>query len=152
MAPLSILTTISAGTTNCRAPFGPFIFTVWPSTLAVTPDGIATAFLPMRDMAVPSEYRTQDFAAHIGVAGGMVRHHALGGRDDRHPEAVVDARQVLHRHVDAPPRLRHPLHHADRRHPVEIFELELERRAVVAAPQRGPLADVALPRRLVEHA
>src|SRR5712671_3216126 len=99
IAPSSIFTTISSGTTNCRAPFGPFIFTVWPSTLAVTPDGIATAFLPMRDMAALSEHRTQDFAAHIGVAGGMVRHHALGGRDDRHPEAVVDARQVLHRHV-----------------------------------------------------
>src|SRR5882762_4891025 len=113
IAPSSIFTTISSGTTNCRAPLGPFIFTVWPSTLAVTPDGIGTAFLPMRDMTVPSEHRTQDFAAHIGVPGDMVRHHALGSRDDRHPETVVDARQVLHRNVDAPSRLRHALDHAD---------------------------------------
>src|SRR5215470_130959 len=104
IAPLSSFTTMSSGTTNCRAPFGPFIFTVWPSTLAVTPDGIGTAFLPMRDMMVPSEHRTQDFAAHIGLAGSMVRHHALGGRNDCNAEAVVDARQILHRRIDAAPR------------------------------------------------
>src|SRR5215831_20527162 len=101
IAPSSIFTTMSSGTTNCRAPLGPFIFTVWPSTLAVTPDGIGTAFLPMRDMPVPLEHRTEDFAAHIGLAGSMVRHHARGSRDDRNPEAVVEARQVLHRRVDA---------------------------------------------------
>src|SRR5215475_3170377 len=101
IASLSSLTMISSGTTNCRAPFGPFIFTVCPSTFAVTPDGIGTAFLPMRDMSVPSEHRTQDFAAHIGVARRVVRHHALRSRDDCNPEAVVDARQILHRHVNA---------------------------------------------------
>src|ERR1051326_8990234 len=94
MLPLSILATTSAGSTNSRAPFGPFILTVWPSTLAVTPDGIATAFLPIRDMIVPfvSEHREQDLAADIGVAGGMIRHHALRGRHDGDAEAVVDAR------------------------------------------------------------
>src|SRR5262249_57607698 len=97
--PLFIFTAISWGTTNCKAPFGPFIFTVWPSTLAVTPDGIATAFFPMRDMPLSLEHRTQDLAADIGVSGGMVRHHALGGRDDCDAEAVVDARQILDRAV-----------------------------------------------------
>src|SRR6266852_7722735 len=105
ISPSSIFTTISSGTTNCRAPLGPFIFTVWPSMLAVTPDGIGTAFLPMRDMPVPLKHRAQDLATHIGVAGGMVRHHALGGRHDCNAEAVVDARQILHRRIDAAPRL-----------------------------------------------
>src|SRR5215831_15817052 len=150
--PLSNFTMISSGTTYCRAPFGPFIFTVWPSTLAVTPDGIGTAFLPMRDMTVPSEHRTQDFAAHIGLAGSMVRHHALGSRDDRNPEAVVDARQVLHRRVDATPRLRHALDHADDRRAVEILKLDLELGAAVAAFQGGIVADVAFALEHVEHA
>src|ERR1700678_387371 len=90
--PLSSFTSISSGTRNWREPFGPFIFTSWPSTVAVTPDGTVTTFLPMRDMTILSEHRAQDFAAHIGVACGMIRHYALGGRYDRHPEAVVDAR------------------------------------------------------------
>src|SRR5262245_62086713 len=91
--PFSIFTTMSSGTTYCSAPFGPFSFTVWPSTLAVTPDGTGTAFLPIRDMTVPSlEHRAENLAAHIGVAGHMVRHHALGSRHDRYAEAVVDAR------------------------------------------------------------
>ena len=47
---LSILTTTSSGTTNCKAPFGPFNFTVCPSIFAVTPDGIGTGLLPTRDM------------------------------------------------------------------------------------------------------
>ena len=32
------------------APFGPFTLTVWPSTLAVMPEGTANAFLPIRDI------------------------------------------------------------------------------------------------------
>src|SRR5258707_13671570 len=77
IAPSSIFTTISLGTTNCRAPLGPFIFTVWPSTGAVTQEGIGTAFLPMRDMPVPLEYRTVDLADAICAARGEYRLHAL---------------------------------------------------------------------------
>src|SRR6267142_6260491 len=84
----SILTATSRGRTTSRAPFGPFTFTVWPSTFAVTPVGMATALLPIRDMSfvprqslrfahalvgepVPAspvhalEHRAQDLAAHI---------------------------------------------------------------------------------------
>src|SRR6516225_2860410 len=149
---LSIFTTTSSGSTNATAPFGPFIFTVWPSTLAVTPDGIGTGFLPIRDIAVPSEHRTKDFAADIGVAGGMIRHHALGRRHDGDAQAVVDARQVLHRHVDAPARLRHPLDLADHRLAVEIFELDLELAAAVAVLDGRIIADVAFALEHLEHA
>src|SRR5262249_19934389 len=152
IAPWSIFTTMSSGTTNCRAPLGPFIFTVWPSMLAVTPDGIGTAFLPMRDIPVPLEHRTEDLATHIGVAGGVVRHHALGGRNDCNAKAVVDARQILHRSIDAAPRLRHALNDADDRRAVEILELDLELGAAVAAFQRRIIADVAFALEHVEHA
>src|SRR5712691_2518481 len=103
--PASSLAATSSCSTSSAAPLGPFIFTVWPSTLAVTPEGIGTGFLPMRDMPVPLEHRTEDLAAHIGVAGGVVRHHPLGGRNDGNAEAVVDARQILHRSIDAASRL-----------------------------------------------
>src|SRR6516164_4203406 len=152
IAPFSIFTTISSGTTYCRAPFGPFILTVWPSTLAVTPDGTGTAFLPIRDMTVPLEHRAQDLAAHIGVAGRMVRHHALGGRDDGHAEAVVDAREIPHRRIDAAPRLGDALDDADDRRAVEVLELDLELGATVAVLHRGVVTDVAFALEHVEHA
>src|SRR5215467_1947033 len=150
--PFSIFTTMSSGTTYCRAPFGPFILTVWPSMLAVTPDGTETAFLPMRDMTVPLEHRAEDLAAHIGVAGGMVRHHAFGGRDDCHAEAVVDARQFLRRRIDAAPRLGDALDDANDRRAVEILKLDLELGAAVAVLHRGIVADVAFGLEHLEHA
>src|SRR6266545_529288 len=148
-APFSIFTATSLDRTTSRAPFGPFIFTVWPSTFAVTPVGMATAFLPIRDMSsflvsplqfahilvgepVPTspehalEHRAQDFAADIGVARLVIGHHTLGRGDDRDAEAVVDARQRLHRGVDAPAGLRDPLNLPDHRGAVEILELDLD--------------------------
>ena len=45
------LTSICSGQVKDSSPFGPFIFTVCPSTVAVTPAGTGTGFLPMRDMS-----------------------------------------------------------------------------------------------------
>src|SRR5689334_15448855 len=152
--PLSSLAETSAGSTSSRAPFGPFIFTVWPSTLAVTPDGMATAFLPIRDMVVASvsEHRAQDLAADIGVARGVIRHHALRRGDDRDAEAVVDARQPLSRRIDPPARLRHAGNLADHRRAVEILELDLDLAAPVAVRDGGVAADVAFGLEHFEHA
>src|SRR4029079_18109529 len=47
------LTSISSGHVKESSPFGPFIFTAWPSTVAVTPAGTTTGFLPMRDIVKP---------------------------------------------------------------------------------------------------
>src|SRR5271154_3366850 len=152
MAPLSIFTVTSPGSTRASAPFGPFILTVCPSTAAVTPVGIATGFLPIRDIVGPLEHGTEDFAADIGVACGMVRHHALRRRHDGDAEAVVDARQVLHRDVDAAARLRHPLDFADHRLAVEILEVDLEFAATVAVLEGRIVADVAFALEHVEHA
>src|SRR5262245_10427243 len=142
--------------TTCSAPFGPFTLTVWPSILAVTPEGTATSFLPTRDMvSFPSfralEHRAEDFAAHVGVARVMVGHHALGRRYDRHAETVVDARQVSHRHVDATPGLRDPCDLADHRRAIEIFQLDLQLAAATRMLDRGIAADVAFVLEHIEH-
>src|SRR5215470_18241581 len=109
---LSTLAVTSVCSVTASAPFGPLILTVWPSTTAVTPEGIATGFFPTRDMAVDPgsrsegcglEHRAEDFAAHVVVAGVVIGHHALGRGQDRHPQAVVHARQRPHRGIDPPP-------------------------------------------------
>src|SRR5262245_62808033 len=112
---------------------------VWPATLAVTPVGIATGLLPMRDIArAPAlEHRADDFAAHVLVACGVIGHHALGRGHDGDAEAVVDARQRPHRGIDASPRLRHPGNLANDRRAVEILELDVELRATVLVLDGG---------------
>src|SRR5688572_4781950 len=111
MAPLSIVALTSPCSTSCSAPLGPFTLTVWPSTFAVTPEGTGTAFLPIRDMVFllscppPSEHGAEHFAANVGVACIVVRHHALRRRNDRNAQAVVDARQVAHGDIHPAARL-----------------------------------------------
>src|SRR5215471_6837087 len=68
----STLAATSPRSTSESAPLGPFTLTVCPSTLAVTPDGIATGFFPTRDMVIRSvarrsEHRAEDFSAHVVV-------------------------------------------------------------------------------------
>src|SRR5262245_12687462 len=49
--PVAVFSTPTAsGHVNDSSPFGPFTLTVWPDTVAVTPDGTGTGFLPMRDI------------------------------------------------------------------------------------------------------
>src|SRR5437879_11764606 len=144
------------------APLGPFTLTVWPSILAVTPTGMATAFFPTRDMALirlhhfnftafTLEYRAEDFSADIGVAGVVVGHHALGRGTDSDAKAVIDARQRLHRGIDATAGLRHAGNFPDYRLAVEIFQLDLELRLSVRMLHRGIAADEALALEDVEH-
>src|SRR5690348_1880043 len=152
MAPLSIFTATSSGSRSCRAPFGPFTFTVCPSTFAVTPAGTATALLPIRDIcASSSEHGAEDFAANIGVACVVIGHHALRRRQDGDTETIVDARQCLDRHVDSPAWLRHPRNLADHRLAVEILELDLQLAAAVAVLDAGVAADVAFTLEHLEH-
>ena len=100
-APPSCLTTISSLTVQESSPLGPFTDTVWPSSVTVTPAGMAMAFLPIRDISV---HPAEDFAADIGVAGGGVGHDALGRRQDRDAEAVLHRLQVGDRRIDAAAR------------------------------------------------
>src|SRR5215467_5640476 len=138
MAAPSTRASTSSCSTSESAPLGPFTLTVWPSTPAVTPDGTATAFLPMRDITRSRlEHRAQNFAADVRLARVVVGHDALRGRHDGDAEAVVDARQILDRGVHPPARLRHPRNVADYRRAVEILQLDLELGTTVAILRGG---------------
>src|SRR4029078_2369462 len=170
LAPSTFAAT-SAWSTSESAPLGPFTLTTCPSTLAVTPEGTATGFLPTRDMILfhgirlgrsaigtagpvrcKSEHRAEDFSAHIVVAGVVIRHHAFGRGQDRDPQSVVHARQCLYRRVDPSSRLRHPRNLADDRLAVEIFQLDLDFLVPVGMLARRIAADEALGLEHVEHA
>src|SRR5215213_5616809 len=138
---------------NWSWPFGPFILTVCPSTVAVTPDGTGTGRLPIRDMMLipSSEHREENFAAHVGVARLVVSHNSLRCGQHRNSETVVHARQVLHRGIDSPPRLRYPLDLANYRLAVEIFQFDLKLAAAGSMLDAGVAADVALRLQHLEH-
>src|ERR1700744_113784 len=155
IAPFSNFTATSSGTVNDNSPFAPFTETRWPSTLAVTPEGTATGFFPIRDIVCflkpASEDLAEHFAADIGFARGMVGHHALRCRDDGDAETVADARHAVDGCVNAAARLRHALDFADPRLAVEIFELDIELGAAVAELRRRIAADITLVLQNVEH-
>src|SRR5262245_19300262 len=78
-APLATL--IGSGQVNDSSPLGPFMVTFWPATVAVTPEGTATGFLPIRDILSPSslrpiqacsEHAAQDLAADVLLARACV--------------------------------------------------------------------------------
>src|SRR5512139_3792090 len=75
---------ISSARVQASWPLGPFTVTVCPAIVTWTPAGIATGFLPIRDILVDP---ADDFAAHVRLTGGRVGHDALGRRQDRDPEA-----------------------------------------------------------------
>ncbi len=73
-----------------------------------------------------SEDREEDLAAHVGVAGFVVRHHTLRRGDDGDAETIGDARKGLDRRLDAPARLGDAGDLTDHRLAVEVLELDLE--------------------------
>src|SRR5258708_7567294 len=87
--PKGVLHVTSETRVTCSSPFGPFTFTVLPSTVAVTPVGSATGFLPIRDIMRSLEHLAENFAAHVLLAGMGVGHHALRRGDDRHAKTLA---------------------------------------------------------------
>src|SRR5271166_3837076 len=94
-APPSIETETSSGAVNLSSPLVPLTAIVWPSSFAVTPDGMTTGFLPIRDMAQfqflaarRSEHGAEDFAADVTFACGVVGHDAFRRRNYRNAQAV----------------------------------------------------------------
>src|SRR5919112_5341916 len=98
-APLSCAMVTSSVALKDSVPFGPFTAMVWPSIVALTPDGSGTGFLPIRDMEASSEHGAEHFAANVGGACMRIGHHAPGGRDDGDAETLAHLRQVLDAHV-----------------------------------------------------
>src|SRR5207244_6327522 len=98
------------------------------------------------------ELPAHDFAAHIGLAGVVVGHHALGCRQNGDAQTVVDTRQIANRHVDAAARLGDALDFADHRLPVEIFQLNLELGAATGVRHTGVTTDEPFGLEHFEHA
>src|SRR6059036_1683205 len=84
----------SGCTVRLISPFGPFTVMRRPSSWAVTPLGMGTGFLPMRDMGGLLPDQREQLAAHPGGTRFTVGHEPLRRRQDRHPEAVLDARDL----------------------------------------------------------
>src|SRR4051812_45333698 len=94
-------------------------------------------------MAAPSsEHGEENFAAHVGVTRLVVSHDSLRRRQHGNAEPVIYARQILHRGIDSPPRLGHPLDFANDRLAVEIFQLDLELATAGGMLNAGVAADV----------
>src|SRR3979490_1829916 len=96
---------------GCRerliSPFGPLTVILCPSICTVTPLGSGTGFLPMRDIARLLPHHREQFAAHPGGARFAVGHESLRRAQDRHAEAVLDARDLAHLDVAPEPGRRH---------------------------------------------
>src|SRR3546814_1812322 len=86
-------------------PLGPFTSTTLPSTLMVTPLGIAIGFFPIRDIVVTyqravrgstdasrSPHVTENLSAHSGPLRRTAAHHAARGRQDADAESSQDRR------------------------------------------------------------
>src|SRR2546430_10525912 len=74
-----------------------------------------------RSLLLP-DHREQ-LAAHAGGAGFAVGHEALWRGQDRHAEAVLDARDLARFHVAAQARGGHPLQLAGHRRVVVVLEI-----------------------------
>src|SRR5262249_45172865 len=98
ICPSAMVAVTSGLIVRLSLPLAPLTFSTCPASTAWTPAGIATGFLPMRDMAAPqssaSEHPAQHLAAHLGDARFGVRHHAARCRQDRDAQPVIDPRQV----------------------------------------------------------
>src|SRR5829696_9222142 len=131
-------------TTRDSVPSRPLAVSVSPARSTVTPSGIATGFLPIRDISISSEYPAPHLAADFGGAGLVVRHDAARRRQDRDAEPVIDPRQIRELRIDPPARLRDARDLADHRLAVDVFQLDLELRDAGAHLLSAEAADVAL--------
>src|SRR6267143_2210016 len=123
----STATASSAWTNRLISPFGPFTVIRVPSSWVVTPLGLGIGFLPIRDMGAASlpDHREQ-LAADAGGARFAVRHEPLRCREDRHPEAVLDAGDLARLDVAAQARRGDALQLADHRGVVVILKVEAQ--------------------------
>src|SRR6185437_10821766 len=139
----SRFTTTSRAMRCLSVPSGPFtVSSPWP-TVTSTFSGMTTGFFPMRDMSRSSDHDAEHFAADARLARAAVGHHAPRGGDDRDPQPVHHARDVLAALVDAQPRARDALDLLDHGLAGVVLQPDLDHGlAVVVA--LGEVLDVAL--------
>src|SRR5262249_33160572 len=128
---------------RCNSPSLPFADSLRSLIWMVTPAGIATGYLPTRDMVQSSIDATQDFAADIGGPGLVVGHDAARRRQDRDSQSVVDAGQVGDLRINPTPRLGDAIDLADYRCTLVVFQLDLELGRRIAAIAWREAADIA---------
>src|SRR5579871_3793843 len=145
----STATEIPSGSLRSSLPFGPWTKTEPPFTSTLTPEGIATGCLPIRDMRASPFVRSlvdgaDDLAADPLRAGLAVGQDPLRGREDRDAEAVQDERQGVHLRVDAPAGLGRAVH--ERQHVLAlgtVLEVDLDP-ALTAVALLGLALDLAV--------
>src|SRR5437016_2030018 len=151
------LASTSFASLTLNSPLGPFTRTDCPSTVALTPFGSETGFLPIRDISklrssAASEHAADHFPAHVFFAGARVRHHALRRGDDRKTKAAAVRTQITHRGVYTSPRRRDTLQLANDRPPFVILELNLKLLQAALELHFRITPDEALRLQYVEHA
>src|SRR5215813_12386976 len=124
--PSSTFTVTCSLTSRCSSPSLPLAESRRPASCTVTPVGTVTGFLPTRDIVESSINPAKDLAADVGGAGLVVRHDAARRRQDRNPQAVVDAWQIGDARIHAASRLRHTADLADDRLAFVVLQLDLE--------------------------
>src|SRR5882672_4148740 len=100
----SFFTSTFGSVARATVPSGPFT-EIWPpARFTSTPFGSGTGYLAIRDMAA-SGNDAEDFAADAVGARLAIGHDAARGRQDRHAQAIHDARNVVASLVDAQARV-----------------------------------------------
>src|SRR5512134_2988434 len=124
-------------------PSGPLMEMLPGASVTSTPLGSAIGNLAMRDMALSSGHDAEHFAADAVGPRLAVRHDAPRGRQDRHAQAVHDARDVVPALVDAQAGLGHALDALNHRFAGVVLQADAQLlvRAVVADRE---VLDVAL--------
>src|SRR6185312_4945354 len=149
--PSATVASTSPCTVSDSEPSEPLAVSTWPARSTVTPLGMTTGFLPMRDIGPSSEYPAQHLAADLGDAGFAVRHDPARGRQDGDAQAVIDPRQVGELGIDAAAGLRHARDLADHRLAIDVFQLDLQLRDSRADRILAEPADVPLAAQNLEH-
>src|SRR6185436_17659521 len=119
---------------RATVPSGPLMEISTGEIFTSTPLGTGMGFFAMRDMAGSLRDDADDFAADAGGARLAVGHHATGGRNDRHAQAVHDVGQAVAVLVDAQPGLGNALQALDDRPAGVILQADAQHllRAVLA--------------------
>src|SRR5882757_5072032 len=96
----SVLVVMPSGMCFDSSPLGPLTLNVPAFWASVTPLGMGSGFLPIRDMTFLPDL-AEELAAEARLAGGPVGHEALRRRQDGDAEARANLRDAAVAHVHA---------------------------------------------------
>src|SRR6185295_10601469 len=137
-------TVMPLATASDSSPLAPLTLTTLAATEAVTPVGSSTGRFATRLICFSLGHDAEHFAALPDGPRLFVGHHALGRGDDGGTQTALDLRQLALAAVDTQSGTRHALQAVDDRAPVEVLQLDAQRRlrAVVHDVEAGHVAFV----------